>query len=249
MTLYLVRYGELFLKSDYVKKEFENQLIANIRAGIPTAKITCRRGRIVVECDDENTLGKIFGIVSYSPVQTVEPEIEKMEEAVVPLVHEGTFAMRINRPYKKYPLTSQEIAVKLGSAVVEAKGNKVNLTKPDQEIFVEVFEDIAYIFTGTIKGPGGLPLGTGGRLLLLNEDKDSERAGWMLMKRGCTLNVLGQKSEFLEDWSIGHKINYIDGELEQVMENYPALVTGNKDLPTEKRPYPVFQPLIGVFSG
>ncbi len=249
MTLYLVRYGELFLKSDHVKKEFENHLISNIRAGIPDAKINRRRGRILVECDDEKTLGKIFGIVSYSPVQTTDSIIEQISEMIIPLVHPGTFALRVNRPFKGYPLTSQEIAVKLGSKVVEAKGNKVNLSKPDQEVFVEVFEDITYIFTESFPGPGGLPLGTGGRLLLLNKDKDSERAGWMMMKRGCTLDVIGEKSEFLEQWSIGQKVSYTEGNIEELMDRYPALVTGDRNIPTENKDYPIFQPLIGVFSG
>jgi len=246
MTLFLVRYGELFLKSEPVKKRFEQQLIANIRAGMPDAKVTRRRGRILVENESGDTIGRIFGIVSYSQVTTCEPTMEEMKKAVVPLVHEGTFALRVNRPYKQFPKTSQEIAVALGSAVVEAKGNKVNLSAPDQAVFVEVFEDVVYVFTETISGPGGLPLGTSGRLLLLNDSKDSERAAWMMMKRGCTIDVLGEKSSLIEEWSIGHKINYVEGDAEELMDGYPALVSGSRELPTEKKPYPVFQPLLGI---
>ncbi|MCK4327597.1 MAG: hypothetical protein KAW41_03905 [Candidatus Diapherotrites archaeon] len=244
--LFLVRYGELFLKSEPVKKRFEQRLIANLQAGMPGAKITRRRGRILVEDKSGEAIGKIFGIVSYSPVTTCEPTLEEMKKAVVPLVHEGTFALRVNRPFKGFPKTSQEIAVELGSAVVEAKGNKVNLSKPDQEVFVEVFEDVVYVFTETIRGPGGLPLGTSGRLLLLNDSKDAQRAGWMMMKRGCTLDILGEKSPLIEEWSIGHEVNYADGGVEELMENYPALVTGGKEPPTAKKPYPVFQPLLGI---
>lgn len=243
---FLVRYGELFLKSEYVRNEWEKQLTANIRAGIPTAKITSRRGRIIVEASDGAMLGKIFGIVSYSPVQTAEPAIEKMAQAVMPFVGDGTFALRINRPFKGYPMTSQEIAVALGSAVVKAKGNRVNLSKPDHEVFVELFEDVAYVYKETMPGPAGLPLGTAGRLLLLNDGKDAERAGWMMMKRGCTLDVLGPKSPLLEQWSIGHKVGYVDGTADELMEGYPALIVGSRELPTQKKPYPVFQPLIGI---
>ncbi|MFC2174627.1 THUMP domain-containing protein [archaeon] len=246
MTLFLVRYGELFLKSEPVKRQFEQRLLANIGAGIPGAKITRRRGRILVEADSGETLGKIFGIVSYSPVHTCESTLEAMKKVVVPLVHEGTFALRINRPFKGFPKTSQEIAIELGSAVVEAKGNKVNLSSPDQAVFVEVFEDVTYIFTETIPGPGGLPLGTSGRLLLLNDGKNAERAGWMMMKRGCTIDVLGEKSELLDEWSIGQKVNYVKGNTDELMKDYPALVSGSRELPTEQKPYPVFQPLLGI---
>ncbi len=244
--LFLVRYGELFLKSEHVRNQFINYLVQNIRVGIPEAKITIKRGRILVNADKGDTLSKIFGIVSYSPVQTVNPTIEEMEKAVVPLVEKGkTFALRVNRPFKGFPLTSQEIAVKLGSAVVKATENKVNLSKPEQEVFVEVFEDVAFIFTESIPAPGGLPLGTAGRLLLLNDGKDAERAGWMLMKRGCTVDILGEKSELIEEWSIGQKVNYVAGDVEEVMQNYPALVSGSKELPTHHKNYPVFQPLLG----
>ena len=246
MTLYLVRYGELFLKSEQVKKQFEDQLIANIRAGIPEAKITRRRGRVLVECPDGATLGKIFGVVSFSPVHAVESDIAAMSEASIPLVKEGTFALRVNRPYKNFPLNSQEIAVKVGSAIVKAKGNRVDLSNPSQELFIEVFEDTTYIFTGKIPGPGGLPLGTAGRALLLNDGKNAERAGWMIMKRGCAVDISGERSKLLEEWSIGHKIGYVDGELDNLMKNYPALVTGSTEIQTKKLPYPVFTPLMGV---
>jgi len=245
MTLFMVRYGELFLKSEPVKKRFEDTLIGNIAATIPGAKIHHRRGRLMVEADNGDALGKVFGIVSYSPVQLTEPTMNAMAAAVVPLVTPGkTFALRVNRPFKGFPLTSQDIAKELGSAVVKAKGNKVNLSKPEQEVFVEVAEDAAYVFTDVINGPGGLPLGTSGRLLLVNNGKDAERAGWMMMKRGCTLDVLGPKSAFLDEWSIGHRVRYVEGGADALAANYPALVSGSREMPSGKKPYPVFQPLL-----
>lgn len=247
MMLFLVRYGEVFLKSEPVRKRFEDQLIANIKSAIPRARIERRRGRIIIEAEDGSALSKIFGIVSYSPVQAVEPKISTMEKAVVSFVKKGkTFALRVNRPNKKFPLTSQEIAMKLGSAVVKATGNKVDLSNPETEVFVEVFEDVAFLFTETVKGPGGLPLGVSGRLLLLNKDQDSERAGWMMMKRGCTLDVLGKQTPLIEQWSIGHEVRYVEGSLDENMKNYPALVTGDKEVPTEYKGYPVFTPLLGL---
>ncbi len=246
MTLYIVRYGELFLKSENVRKRFEGQLVSNILAAMPHARISRRRGRVLVDCDGRQLLGKIFGIVSFSKAQAVEPTVEAMARAAIPLVKPGTFALRVNRPYKKFPMTSQEIAVEVGSEIVKAKGNKVNLSSPSQEIFIEVFEDVAYVFTEKSPGSGGLPLGTAGRVLLLNDGKNAERAGWMMMKRGCTLDVLGERSPLLESWSIGHPINYVSGDAKELMKGYPALVTGSTKIPTEKMPCPVFQPLMGV---
>jgi thiamine biosynthesis protein ThiI len=191
--LWLVRYGEIFLKSDYVRRRWENILVRNIREVLPGSKVRSERGRIWVGGTvDREKLRRIFGIVSFSPVTRCS--LDELDETLLSLARERgaedhrTFAIRMKR-VGTHPFTSQEKAVDLGNLVRGAfPGLRVDLDHPDLELHVEIREGTCYLFTEVIPGAGGIPLGVEGSLVaLVSGGIDSPVAAWMMMKRGCRI--------------------------------------------------------------
>ena len=201
--LIIIRYGEIGIKSPRVRRIFENKLINNIKSKI-NCKIEINQGRIFLYPQDfkmalEN-LDKVIGIVSYSPVVITETDhgsIEKtLSHYIDELLFEGlfdpnkSFAVRCRR-IGKHEFTSHEMAGFCGSVIVEKTGAPVNLSKPDFEFFIEVRDDKTYIFHEKIRGPGGLPVGTQGKVVaLVSGGIDSPVATFLMMKRGCEVIVL-----------------------------------------------------------
>ena len=201
--LILIRYGELALKSDKVRRRFEKKLVKNIQASIE-GEVKRDQGRIYIEpvnFDDAiSRLDKIFGIVSYSPVKKTKTSKEDISNTLHEYTHniidEGflnenmTFAIRCRR-VGNHEFTSQEMAAYCGGVVIKTIPLKVKLTDPDFEIFIEVRDNITYIYHERIDGPGGLPLGTQGKVVvLLSGGIDSPVAAYLMMKRGCEIIAL-----------------------------------------------------------
>jgi thiamine biosynthesis protein ThiI len=189
--LWLVRYGEIFLKSDYVRRQWEKVLVRNIREVQPGCRIRSERGRIWISGPvDPERLRRVFGIVSFSPVERCPLEI--LGETLLSLGREKeaenlrTFAIRMKR-VGIHPFTSQEKAVELGNLVRAGFPNlSVDLDHPDLELHVEIRGDACYLYTEVIPGAGGLPPGVEGSLVaLVSGGIDSPVAAWMMMKRGC----------------------------------------------------------------
>lgn len=199
MDIVLVRYDELALKSKKVRLRYEHILVNNIRSmldadGCTYSKVSREWGRIFIHTSDTRAVKsavKVFGVVSASPAYICEPTIESVAKlcAQVGKVQEGqSFAIRARRT-GSHDFTSHDIAVACGDAVLKAnKNTRVNLSKPDVEIFVEVRQNTAYVFTEYIKGVGGLPLGSQGKMIaLISGGIDSPVAAWLMMKRGCEI--------------------------------------------------------------
>jgi tRNA uracil 4-sulfurtransferase len=191
--LWLARYGEIFLKSDYVRRRWETILMRNIREVLPGCRVSSERGRIWIGGPvDTEKLRRVFGIVSFSPV--VRCSLEDLDETLLSLCRAWgagdlrTFAIRMRR-VGIHSFTSQEKAVDLGSLVrAEFPGLAVDLDHPDLELHVEIREEACYLFTTVIPGAGGLPLGVEGSLVaLVSGGIDSPVAAWMMMKRGCRI--------------------------------------------------------------
>ncbi len=201
--LIIARYGELALKSDGVRKRFENRLANNIRASID-AEVKVRQARIYISPKDFNDaiekLERIFGIVSYSPVVTTKSTFEDIEESVSSyaeklhdegLLDENTkFAISCRR-VGNHEFSSQEMAAFAGAVVVKKYSSPVDLTNPEITIYLEVRDNNTYIFHEKIPGPGGLPLGTQGKVVaLVSSGIDSPVATYLMMKRGCQVIAL-----------------------------------------------------------
>ncbi len=201
--LIIARYGEVGLKSNRVRRRFENRLINNIKASID-AEVKVYQARIFIfpkDFDDAlEKLERIFGIVSYSPAISTKASFEDIEESLSSyaeklydegLLDENTrFAISCRR-VGTHEFSSQEMAAFAGAVVVRKYSSPVDLTNPELTIYLEVRDNDAYIFHEKIPGPGGLPLGTQGKVVaLVSSGIDSPVATYLMMKRGCQVIAL-----------------------------------------------------------
>ncbi|MFS8514561.1 MAG: tRNA 4-thiouridine(8) synthase ThiI, partial [Planifilum fulgidum] len=198
----LVRYGELALKGKN-RSDFEDRLVRNIRqklASIPDVKVVKSFGRIFVETDRSHSasvlrgLGDVFGVVGFSPAERVESDLEAIKEAAVRLVEyrnpfPRTFKVAAKRADKSFPLSSAEINRQVGAHLLRnVKGLRVDVQRPDLTVHVEVRGGHTYVYGDDLPGPGGLPVGTSGKvMLLLSGGIDSPVAGYLSLKRGAEL--------------------------------------------------------------
>ena len=203
-TLVMARYGELFLKSEPVKHHFIGILLRNIKKALGAAGITCRyetpRGRILIYGNEPEQIAKIvsriFGIVDVSVCHRTSAGLSELSRCALALASPHlsagmSFAVRAKRQHKT-GLTSQELGTEIGSYTYDhIPGLRVDLDDPDYEIFVEVRDFGGLVYDNRIPGPGGLPWGTQGRVLvLLSSGIDSPVASWLVMKRGCEITHL-----------------------------------------------------------
>ncbi len=210
----LIRYDELALKSKRVRAMYEAILVKNLKAmlladGSSYSAISKEMGRVFIHSEDPGALKsaiKVFGVVSASPVQTCEPTLESASQLCAEvagyIIKEGqSFAIRARRA-GTHEFTSRDIAVACGDAVLKRVGKNisVDLDNPDVEIFVELRQKKAYVFIGSVKGAGGLPLGTQGKMVaLISGGIDSPVAAWLMMKRGCEIVPLYLNNEPFSD--------------------------------------------------
>jgi len=200
MRTILVAYGEIALKSRYVRSQLEKSLVGDIetilkRNGYEDFQVLRRFGRIYVDNAKEGMtelISKIFGVANAMPSQKTTSDIKKIIDLTVKIAsnqldHGKSFAIR-SKVVGEREYGSQDLAIKTGSAVMENlkdRDIRVNLTKPDLTINIEVRDNDAFIYTKILKGVGGLPYGTQGKLVsLFSGGIDSPVATWMIMKRG-----------------------------------------------------------------
>ncbi len=208
----VLHYHEVGLKGKN-RAFFERTLVRNVNRalrGLGPATTRRLRGRLLVEGVPASALPqaverlqKVFGLATISPGVEVPPTLDDMARAAVALV-EGeplpSFAVRARRAEKHYPFTSQEIGRVVGAAVVQATGAPVNLRRPHVEIFVEVANERAFVSTSRFRGPGGLPVGTGGLgVVLFSAGIDSPVAAWRMMKRGMEVILVHFHSQPFAD--------------------------------------------------
>ncbi len=204
---FLIKYGEIAIKGKN-RHVFEGALIRNIeQALVPvdgTFAITTERGRIYVtaigDYDYDETieaLKKVFGIVGICPMRQVElTDIEKLSADVIAYMNDvypdknKSFKVFAKRADKSFPLDSQEINRELGGVLLEAFPElHVDVHHPEITLHVEIRTQVN-IYSETIPGPGGMPVGTAGKaMLLLSGGIDSPVAGYMIAKRGVTLEA------------------------------------------------------------
>lgn len=201
----LVRYGELTLKGTN-RKMFVNQLKDNVkRALIPLSgyHVKGKRDRMYIELSPEadineiiQRLSKVYGIKSISPVIKIDKNEEKINQSAIQLSPDfekgSTFKVDVKRVDKSFRLDTYELQRQVGGAILKENNNiTVNVKNPDYEIKIEVRMDAIYIYEKVIAGAGGLPVGTGGKtLLMLSGGIDSPVAGIEVMKRGVTVEAI-----------------------------------------------------------
>ena len=301
--LYLLRYGELTLKSNYVRKSFEKTVIENIKRAFIKNEIECiinrDRGHIYIETSDDqrvpNVLKNVTGIVSFSPVKKffsssfdcilrdvhdyickyIEEKVNgrKVNGRKVNGINPLTFALRVKRA-GTHPYRSTDVAEKLGKKILETINNflkvplKVDLRKPEIEIFIEIRDNNIYVYTEKIEAIGGLPAGVEGKVLGIIQNKYDILALVMMIRRGCrsffvatSEQILRYAEKILKKYDYkaeGTILNKNDFNIEHIEKlliekNCRAIVFGTSipnEIPTLQEkyslPYPQFYPLIGL---
>jgi len=196
MDCIICRYSEIALKGKN-RDIFEKSLVHNLNVCIRQNKISGEvkriRGRIFVLTKDAKALSvlkDVFGIVSISPAVSCDNDIDAIKTTVIDSVSgmKGikTFRISSKRTNKDFPKSSHELDVFLGDAVNERFGWKVDLTKSDLDIGVDI-QDRAYIFHEKVACFGGLPVGVSGVVACLIEKEQDLAAAWLMMKRGCSV--------------------------------------------------------------
>lgn len=202
----LVRYGELSTKGKN-RSSFIGRLRDNIRqmfSDLGSIKVKAERDRMFIFADSDDDmqqilerLPKVFGIQSFSPVTETALSIEAMQEAAIAVVNKldresKTFKVTVNRANKDFPHEKMEIMQAIGSSVLRTFPElKVQMKKPDIELKVDIRENGAFLMAEVIQGAGGLPVGAGGKaLLMLSGGIDSPVAGYQMLKRGVRLELI-----------------------------------------------------------
>ena len=204
MNTYLVKLGELTLKGGN-REEFEYCLSNNLRAmaGSTRLRIQRRNGRFFVRCPEtdaallESILDRVIGIAGWAKAIAVEKKLEDILAACVLTAREAvgkgakTFKIEARRADKGFPLDSYAIMREAGGAVLDAvEGLTVDVHRPDETIEVEI-RDRAYVYGAERAGRRGLPVGTGGKaLLLLSGGIDSPVAGYLMARRGMRVSAV-----------------------------------------------------------
>lgn len=263
LQLHLLRYGEIGTKSLNIRKHFEDILIQNVKRlflseGEEVIVERKGRGRIFVHIREENShlLSRVFGLVSYSPAEELEADIEDLKEKAVDFSNEisGSFAIRARRT-GTHNFDSQDVERELGRVVLENHPDlEVDLNKPDHEFHVEIRHNTAYVFTEIDEGPGGLPLSSQGKVASYMEDRNDFVATWLMMKRGARPYVYTPGtdwSERLEPWDPNLKKIKVSDLKETLDLKFPkeveALVVGEtlQDISQIDHDGLLLRPLIG----
>lgn len=229
----LVKFGEIGVKGSFARRRMQSVLAKNIEialkeSGFKEATVKVIPGRILVEGITEDgreafVIARIFGVTgvsrafsgSYSSLEDLVTKAADIAEEEV----KGRIFMVRGRRAEEENFTSKDLERALGAELLRRGALKVNLENPEVTIWVEARKGKFFIYTEILKGPGGLPLGTEGKIVsLVSGGFDSPVAAWMLMKRGAKVDIaffnIGgkeQKEKFLEtakalvcNWCFGY---------------------------------------------
>lgn len=203
----LIKLGEIALKG-LNRFSFEDALKKNIKStlyGLGYFKVSIAQSTIYVtpKSDDIDMdevcdrIGRIFGIVSFCRACVCEKTMESIFEQAPSYLEDAlstasTFKVEAKRSDKKFPLKSPEICREVGGLLLDKFPHlSVDVHNPDVKVIVEVRDFGAYIHAGSLKGAGGIPVGTGGNAaILISGGIDSPVAAYMLAKRGVSLTAI-----------------------------------------------------------
>ncbi len=218
----LINYGEIALKgrnySRFKSRLINNIRHRLSRAGIDW-RVASHHDRVFVEIPEgtpqevlERALGaasEVPGAVWVTPVtwrateqlypDGTTPDCDLIESLVLtegqarePGRVDESFAIRVNRADKRFPVRTTELERQLGAAIIaQGKWQRVNLDEPDQAFAVDIYPEGVYVRSERRRGPGGLPVGSSGHVVsLLSGGIDSPVASWLLARRGCSMDFV-----------------------------------------------------------
>lgn len=193
MKRLLIKYSSEISLKGLNRRTFEENLIKNIRQRIGREHHIVREyGRMFLDSYTEDMIGsmtKVFGVLSLSPAEVVEKDIDKIGDIAAEQLRNmpgiKTFKVETRRADKKFPVSSVEVSKRVGGIVLDRIPDiKVDVHSPDIVVNIEI-RDMAYVYSKEYKGVGGMPYKSAGKgVLLLSGGIDSPVAGYMMAKRG-----------------------------------------------------------------
>ena len=204
-TEIMVRYGELSTKGKN-RKDFIGGLAGNVTKVLrdfPQVEIHPRHDRMHIVLNDapfaevDKRLKRVFGIQTYSPTIKVEKTLAKIEETALALMKETfkkgmTFKVNTKRSDHQFLYDTNELNKMVGDYLFDNMENlKVEMKHPDIVLRIEVRKDAVYISNQLLHGAGGMPVGTGGRaVMMLSGGIDSPVASYLALKRGVDIEMV-----------------------------------------------------------
>lgn len=203
----MLKLGEIALKG-LNRRSFEEVMMKNIKRRLEEAgafSITSRQSTIYVEPLNEQAdmdlaeerCAKVFGAVGYTRAGAAEKELLKIQERAAEYLEQDledarTFKVECKRSDKKFPYKSPEISREVGAYLLEKYPHlQVDVHRPDVTVWVEVREEYAFVHANAKPGAGGIPVGAGGKgLVLISGGLDSPVAAWSMAKRGLELTAV-----------------------------------------------------------
>ena len=229
----IVRYCEIHLKGKN-RGYFEKIFMMNLEKALVGFRHEIRKpsGRYIVENFDQTRteeilekLSRVFGTHTLSSAYKVPAELEMIYDTVKKIAPEsGSFKVITNRANKSFPLNSMQLNAEIGGRLLQDFPNlSVDVHAPQHEICIDIRENgDALIFSGHIKGAGGMPVGTSGKgVLLLSGGIDSPVAGYMIAKRGMVLETLHFHSYPYTNMQAREKVE----ELARILSGYTGGMT------------------------
>ena len=203
MQSVIIHYQEIALKGRN-RPWFIARLVANIRTAVSdldVVRVRALMGRIELVLGDtaewnqvRDRLRRVFGVANYARAQRTERNLDHLAASIIadlPADDVQSFRVTAKRADKAYALTSPEIEREVGARICAARGWKVDLSRPELIVRIEVLPREAFYSLGRHLGPGGLPSGVSGPVLcLLSGGIDSPVAAYRLMKRGCRVRFV-----------------------------------------------------------
>ncbi|MFW5928277.1 MAG: THUMP domain-containing protein [Thermoplasmatota archaeon] len=264
MQLYLLRYGEIGTKSPTVRSNFVSILVQNIERMFlnQQREIFIEKrgfGRIFgyTKQEDSGIFSRIFGLVSYSPVEEISSDLDEIKRRSKSFAEgkQGSFAVRARRTGDQ-DYSSMDVEEAVGAVILDENPDLVvDLDDPDNTLYIEVRNNKAYLFTKKYEGPGGLPLSSQGKAAAFVEEREDFLATWLMMKRGVRCYVYyTEENEWidrLKGWDpnlkslkINERNHLFDDKL---TEEIDAVVLGEtmEDITETKTDKLIFRPLIG----
>ena len=203
MTSVIIHYQEIALKGRnrpwFIERLLHNLRVATSDLGVQHVRTMMGRIELVLHDDSDwatlrERLSTTFGIANFSKAVHTSSNLDTLGERILADLGDRSpesFAVAARRADKRYPISSPEIEQRIGARIKMARGWRVDLSQPALTVHVEVLRDHAFYYFDKQRGPGGLPIGVGGRVAcLMSGGIDSPVAAWRMMRRGCRVQLI-----------------------------------------------------------
>jgi len=222
MDSVLVRYHEIALKKGnraYFTELLKRNLLAAVK-DLGAKEIRSLPARILLTFRNDvpaatlvERIGTVFGVANFSIVERTARDIDALRDRILDSLNGSrfeSFRIETQRGDKTFPLTSPEINRRLGAAVKEKSGARVDLAKAEFTVTVEILPRDAFFGFNKISGAGGLPVGASGRVVtLISGGIDSPVAAYRMMQRGCRLIFVHFHSAPFQDKTSQEKVRQL----------------------------------------